>query len=325
MSNDLPALWVRLLAKDHQACARLISLAENDRGIRIEIQRRCAGRPASSVRIGITGAPGAGKSCLTAALAQKMLSAGIRVGILAVDPSSPFTGGALLGDRYRMHQLAGNPHAFIRSLASRNSRGGISEAVPVAADLLETAGFQWIFIETVGVGQVELDIMDHSDIVLLVLQPATGDSIQAMKAGVIEIADLMVINKSDLEGAGHLITVMDSILDLKFTQDDPLRPPVLPVQAKFNQGIDSVISQIQRLERLFTERGILETRRRNRLKNQIETMIIEQIRQRLDRILDKEQDLSSLLFRNLPDDFYLARWIDGICRKISVENPDGNQ
>lgn len=292
--SEIPDLWKRVLSGDKRACARLISLAEDDPESRTLIRELSINNPKKSLRIGITGAPGAGKSCLTSALAQQILSDGFHVGIIAIDPSSPFTGGALLGDRYRMHELIGNQNVFIRSLASRQSRGGLSPATALAADILEAYGSDWILIETVGVGQVELDIMDQTDMVILVLQPQTGDTVQVMKAGVLEIADVFTINKSDLEGAETLLNVLNNMLNFKWEACDPSRPVVVPVQAKNNIGIDSLYIGIKSTVRQLTENGKLSDRKIKRQKQGLDHLILDHFQKELAGFLSEMEEYRML-------------------------------
>ena len=220
-----PALWADFLAGRRLACARLITLVENVPESVPEIRDRLIPLQRGGVRIGITGPPGVGKSTVTASLARRFLKAGRSVGIIAVDPSSPFTGGAFLGDRVRMQSVLDDDRAFIRSLASRDGHGGLSPATPFAADVLDAFGMDRILIETVGVGQTELDVLDCADLVVLVLQPATGDVIQALKAGILEIADLFLINKADLPGAESLLESLRFLFEISARRDRAAAAP----------------------------------------------------------------------------------------------------
>jgi LAO/AO transport system kinase len=202
----------RLLAKDIRAVAHAISIVENGRQSSSQLLKQIYSNVGNAYRIGITGPPGAGKSTIVNQAAKVIRNKNKRVGIIAVDPTSPFTGGALLGDRIRMSEIGGDKDIFIRSMASRGSLGGLSKKVIDAADILDAAGYDYILMETVGVGQSELDIVKAADTTIVVLVPESGDSIQAMKAGLMEIADIFVINKSDRPGAEQALTSLKTIM-----------------------------------------------------------------------------------------------------------------
>ncbi len=222
---------------DARALARALTVVEN-RGADAAALLAALGPPGSAHRVGVTGPPGAGKSTLASALATAWRRSGRRVGILAVDPSSPFTGGALLGDRVRMLQHAGDAEVFIRSLASRGAAGGLSAAVYDAADVLDAAGFDPVLIETVGVGQGEIEICRAADTTVLVLAPGAGDEVQGMKAGLIEAADVIVVNQADRDGAERLATSLRTALELR-TTDRP-QPHVVQTVASTGQGVDTL-------------------------------------------------------------------------------------
>ena len=263
--NDIDFLVEGLGKRDPAALARLISWAENrDRRIG-EVLRRVYPRTGQAHRLGITGPPGAGKSTLIARYASRLRARDELVAVVAVDPTSPFTGGALLGDRYRMTELTEDPEMFIRSMATRGSLGGLAAATEEALDLLDAAGFAQLLVETVGVGQIELDIAMATDTVMVVLVPESGDGIQAMKAGLMEIGDVFVVNKADRDGADRLQAELESMLDLRPDRNG-WRPDVLRVVSTTGEGIDEVLAAVERHRRYVADTGILAQRRRRTLE-----------------------------------------------------------
>jgi GTPase len=255
----------RLVQGDKSALARLISWAENGDARFAATLRELGPRAAQSWRTGITGPPGAGKSTLVNELARELRALARTVGILAVDPSSPFSGGALLGDRIRMEERTTDPGVFIRSMASRGAHGGIARAAVDACDAIEAAGYAEILLETVGVGQAEYDVVGAADTVLVVLCPGAGDGIQAMKAGILEVADVLVVNKSDLPGAERLALDLEEAVHIRATGGarDPRgwSAPVVLCSAGTGKDVDEVLRQIERHrawlagERLARARG----------------------------------------------------------------------
>ena len=236
-------------------------------------------RTGQALRIGITGPPGAGKSTLTARLARAWREAGLPVAIVAVDPTSPFSGGAVLGDRVRMWELAGDPGVFIRSMASRGSLGGLASATSDVCDLLEAVGFERILIETVGVGQSELEVAETADTTLVVLVPESGDAVQALKAGLMEIGDVFAINKADREGAERAAHAVRSMLHLGAHRDG-WEPPVVLTIASEGTGVPALVETIGRHVAYLAERGQLARRRRRRLAERIEALIDARARAR---------------------------------------------
>jgi len=259
---DINPLLKRFKAGHQGALARAISLVENNAREGGELLDALHGETGSAQRTGITGPPGAGKSTLVDALASHWATAGRKLGLLAVDPSSPFSGGALLGDRVRMDRAAGEHGVFVRSMATRGSLGGLSLAAGAAADLMDAFGFDEILLETVGVGQAEIDIAAATDVCVVVLTPQSGDGVQAMKAGLMEAADLFVVNKADQAGADLLCSEIEQMLD--FRPATAVRPLVLKSIATTAEGIEKLASAIDELRLKSANDGRAETRRRAR-------------------------------------------------------------
>lgn len=265
-----------LFAGDRVAIARAISAVENERDGAWDLLRRIFPRTGRSYRVGITGPPGAGKSTITNKLARAYRTGGHAVGIIAVDPTSPFTGGALLGDRVRMTDVELDEGVFIRSMASRGSLGGLSKKATEAADVLDAAGKDIIIMETVGVGQSELDIAGAADTTVVVLVPESGDSIQAMKAGLMEIADFFVLNKADRAGADQAVMAIQMILH--FREAAAWSPSVLKTIASEGTGIDDVVAEIARHRTHLEQSGDLTARRRRRLEQRIGELVSDRLR-----------------------------------------------
>ena len=244
--SDIVALAANLRLGNRRALARAISLVESDSTTARTLMPLIYPHTGQAHIVGITGAPGAGKSTLANALAQHWRSQGHTVGIIAVDPTSPFSGGALLGDRIRMQPLGGDPGVFVRSMASRGRLGGLARATDDTALLLDAAGFARIIIETVGAGQSEVDIAHSADTTLVLTTPGTGDDIQSIKAGLLEIADLYVVNKADREGAEALMHQLRVMLGLADHADSAWVPPILPTVAARGEGIAAVAEAIER-------------------------------------------------------------------------------
>lgn len=266
----------RYLAGDRRALARLISYVENESDSASQLLDRIYHRTGHAYRIGITGPPGAGKSTIVDQLAHRYRQQQRTVGIIAVDPTSPFSGGALLGDRIRMGDLATDPGVFIRSMATRGSLGGLAQRAQEAADLLDGFGFDIVMFETVGVGQSELDIVEAADTTVVVLVPESGDSIQAMKAGLMEIADIFVVNKADREGADRVVLEIQFVLEFNQEMRTWL-PPVIQTVANTGQGLDDLLQQIDRHGQFLQRHQIRLAKQQKRVENYVRQMINETI------------------------------------------------
>jgi LAO/AO transport system kinase len=268
----------RILNGDRRACARAISYIEDDHPAKTEILQDLFPHTGRAVLIGITGAPGAGKSSLVDRLIGYLRKQGLTVGIIAVDPTSPFTGGAILGDRIRMQDHFLDEGVFIRSMGTRGSLGGLARTSKEAIRILDAFGKDVILIETVGVGQSELDIMKIADSTAVVLTPGGGDTVQAFKAGIMEIADLFIINKADLPGVDKLVAEVEQMLDL-VKHDAPWRPPLVKAVSTRNQGLDEVWQAFERHEAFLKESGEWGERRSAHLHDEVLEIVDYRIHQ----------------------------------------------
>jgi LAO/AO transport system kinase len=276
---DAEKLASSLRSGDRRAIARLISLVEDeDPGIR-DVVRALGPLAGNAFVIGITGAPGVGKSTLAAALVKVIRGQDLKVSVLAIDPTSPFTGGALLGDRLRMQEHATDPGVFIRSMATRGHLGGLAWAVPHALRVLDAAGADVIVIETVGVGQAEVDIAHAADTTIVVLAPGMGDSVQANKAGILEIADIFVVNKADKEGARETARDIEQMLHLGVATD--WTPPVLQTVAEAGTGVDDLWAAIERHRKHLESSGELRARRERRVAREISEIALADLRMKM--------------------------------------------
>lgn len=285
-SADVAELVERARTGAARAVARLITLVENDSPVLREVAAALAGHAGQAQVVGLTGSPGVGKSTCTSALVAALRADGRRVGVLAVDPSSPFSGGALLGDRVRMQDHATDDGVFIRSMASRGQLGGLSAAVPQALRVLDACGYEVILIETVGVGQAEVEIASLADTTLLVVAPGFGDGIQAAKAGIIEIADVFVVNKADREGADQVARDLRSMQSLGGRHSGPgaWRPPIVQTVASRGEGIRDVLDAVAKHRAWTLRNGELTRRRRARAASEIEAIAFGQVRRRFTAV-----------------------------------------
>ena len=274
-SASLDGLVERLRERQPRAVGRAISILEDGGAEQAELVRRIYPRTGRARVVGVTGPPGAGKSTLVDRLAGMLRARGETVGILCVDPTSPYSGGALLGDRIRMQGLATDRGVFIRSMATRGAMGGLARATRDAVDLLDAAGFDWVLVETVGVGQDEVDVVSSVDTVLVVAVPGAGDDIQAIKAGIMEIADVFVLNKADREGADRTYKDIATVLSLA---DHPAwLPPIVRTVAPKSEGIGELLAAVERHRDWMEASGRLAARRRDQLRLRVETILKERV------------------------------------------------
>jgi LAO/AO transport system kinase len=297
------SLAQRLLAGDRRALARAITLVEDDRPEGWELVREVYPHTGKAAVYGFTGPPGVGKSTLIGALTKARREQGRSVGVLSIDPSSPFTQGALLGDRIRLTEHFLDPGVFIRSMANRGALGGLSEAALQAALLLDAAGREEVFVETVGVGQAEIDIIDHADTIVLVLMPGSGDSIQALKAGVMEIPDVIVINKADHPLTDTMVREIRGVLSLANldgdSELDPTRPrwrvPIVKTEAVHGRGVSELVQRLEEHRAHILAEGTLQERRGRNLRNEVLAIATARMRRRLEEELGGDERFQQLI------------------------------
>ncbi|MEU8709490.1 methylmalonyl Co-A mutase-associated GTPase MeaB [Streptomyces sp. NPDC048565] len=292
MKVDVPTLVEQAREGRPRAVARLISLVEGASPQLREVMAALAPLAGHAYVVGLTGSPGVGKSTSTSALVSAYRKAGKRVGVLAVDPSSPFSGGALLGDRVRMSDHASDPGVYIRSMATRGHLGGLAWSAPQAIRVLDAAGCDVILVETVGVGQSEVEIASQADTSVVLLAPGMGDGIQAAKAGILEIGDVYVVNKADRDGADATARELNHMLGLGESRGPgDWRPPIVKTVAARGQGLDEVVEALEKHRAWMEEHGVLARRRTARAAREVETITVTALRERIadlhgDRRLD---------------------------------------
>lgn len=290
---NVEALVAGVLAGDRRAVARAISLVEDGHADLEAVSAGIFARTGRAATLGLTGAPGVGKSTLATELVRAERATGRRIAVLAVDPTSPYTGGALLGDRVRMQEHATDPGVFIRSMATRGHLGGMALATPEAVRVLDAAGYEEVIVETVGVGQAEVDVAAATDTAVLVLAPGMGDSVQMAKAGVLEVADIFVVGKADRGGAGEVARDLREMLHL-----GPARgwdPPVLVTSALEREGIDELRASIASHRAYLETSGELRAKRRGRLLQEVESLVAERFRLRAAAALADDEKLADEL------------------------------
>ncbi|TDA70045.1 MAG: methylmalonyl Co-A mutase-associated GTPase MeaB [Clostridia bacterium] len=288
-------LVFELLNGNTRALARAISLVENGGVEKEALLGSIFHLTGKAMVVGITGSPGAGKSSLVDKLIGELRANGASVGVLAVDPTSPFTGGALLGDRIRMQEHVLDKDVFIRSMGTRGSLGGLARATREAIKILDAFGKDVILVETVGVGQSELDVMHTVDTTVVVLTPGAGDVVQTMKAGIMEIADIFAVNKADMEGADRLAVEIENMLDLG--QSGPWRPPVVKTVSLTGQGVGDLYQALTKHWAYLRESGLLEKKREQRLRGEVFDLVVEELRQEIDSRLENKGMMDELLAR----------------------------
>jgi LAO/AO transport system kinase len=291
VSRDPLTLVERMLHGDRLALARLITQVENRSAAVPTIMKAIHGRDGGAYVVGVTGPPGAGKSTIVDRLTSHLRGEGRTVGVVAVDPSSRFTGGAVLGDRIRMQAHTLDSGVFIRSMATRGSVGGLARATHDVMKLITAAGYEWILVETVGVGQTELDVMGLADTTVVVLVPESGDAIQAMKAGLMEAADVFVVNKADRAGAPALMAELKFAAHLHYAspstpKDIDWEIPVLSAQAQADVGMTELLAEIRRHRGVLEAAGALATRREQRRRQELRAVLVEELNASVERRLE---------------------------------------
>ena len=282
-------LFEAACAGDRAALARVLSLLERGDVVAREVGRMAYKRGGQGYTVGITGAPGAGKSTLTSAVIKHLRSLQLEIAVLAIDPSSPFTGGAILGDRVRMQDHATDPGVFIRSMATRGHLGGLSLSTPEAIRMLDAVGRKWILVETVGVGQVEVEIAGKADTTVVVLNPGWGDSVQANKAGLMEIADIFVINKADRKGVEETRRDVEQMLELSDLAPDAWRPPIIATVGNTGEGVTNLWDVVVEHRATIEASGELQKRRDFRLREELREIVARRLEQRAREICTGDQ------------------------------------
>jgi LAO/AO transport system kinase len=302
---DVEALVEGILAGDRRAVARAISAVEDDAPALPELSAGIYAKTGSASTIGLTGAPGVGKSTLAGELVRIARGEALRAAVLAVDPTSPYTGGALLGDRVRMQDHAVDPGVFIRSMATRGHLGGMALAAPEAVRILDAAGYDVVFVETVGVGQAEVEVAAATDTAVVVIAPGMGDAVQIAKAGILEAADVFVVNKADRDGAPDVAKELRQMLHLGAARD--WEPPVLMATAAKGDGVDEVWAAVREHHGRAEASGALAAKRRARLLQEAESLAAERFRVRAAEALDQDAALADALAERRIDPYGAAQ------------------
>lgn len=305
----------RVLAGDSRAVARAISVVEREDAESASLIGRLFARTGRALVVGLTGAPGVGKSTLVDRLTTVFRRERLRVGILAVDPTSPFSGGAILGDRIRMQGHAADAGVFVRSMATRGQLGGLARATDDARVVLDAAGIDVVLIETVGVGQGEIEVSRTADVAVVVLAPGSGDDVQAIKAGIMEIADVFVVNKADRDGADRAVADIEGMLSLQERGTDGWRPPVVKCCAASGDGVEALVTAV----RGFVERGLVaQDRARRRARTRLESILVGRLVERIGAERGLDDAIEAIVSREV--DPYTAA--GKLVRRYVQEAPD---
>lgn len=280
----------RLLSGDRRALARMVTLIENGAPVARECLAELHQYTGRAHIVGVTGSPGAGKSTLVTRMVRELRNRDKKVGVVAVDPTSPFTGGAILGDRIRMMELAGDPHVFIRSMASRGNLGGLSASTRDVVRAIDAAGYDLVIIETVGTGQAEVEVMRTAQTVLVVVAPGMGDDIQAIKAGILEIADIFVVSKMDKPGSDQTVAELAMLLSLDpARRKNPWRIPIVKTSALKSEGIDQLVDALDQHRRYLIESGMLAQRAQRQIRSELQALVLQSVMNQLQSRVTEDE------------------------------------